>query len=113
MITHVKKTKAAIPLGPVPKIWFGAKFKEGQPVIRSVAKNSLAEKCGLLEGDRIVKFGDATIMADDDFQKAQSVLERGGTVETSVLRQDPVRLKNLTLFVVVPAWVSSKVTEHK
>ena len=109
LIVHVSKTTGAKLLGPIPKVYFGTTFANNSPIVLSVEKNSLAERCGILAGDKIVRFGDKEISSSKDFLWELSKLKRGGTVKIDVLRQLKRNgSRKYTLFILIPAWVSNQ-----
>ncbi|MEM8734881.1 MAG: erythromycin esterase family protein, partial [Planctomycetota bacterium] len=122
IVLHVRETERARPLSPAPRFRFGAQLKDvdgsgdrktsDRPGVRvdSVPADSLAERCGLEEGDKICSVGGQSVTSLLDFETQLAAIDRPGTHELVVLRNssasdDRTEMRELTLYVLVPPWI--------
>ncbi|MEM6471472.1 MAG: erythromycin esterase family protein, partial [Planctomycetota bacterium] len=125
IVLHIKKTSRARPLSPVPRFRFGAKLvdaavtdneaslgsESSTVMVESVSENSLAERCGLKVGDRIVRVEGEVVGDVKDFEKALAKIVQPGSKEVEILRdstdhdQDAAP-RRLLLYLLVPPWIT-------
>lgn len=120
LVIHIKNTTRARPLSPVARFRLGAKFEESSgdskpnkdgARVKSVAEKSLAERCGLKAGDRIVAIEDEQISTISQFKKTLAGIIRPGSHKLQVIRpsdqnaESPQHHRRL-LYLVVPPWIS-------
>jgi len=85
------------------RAWHGVELETGapqggsEPVVRSVAGESPAEKAGLESGDVITRIGDLEIERALDFQRAMMDLDVGQSTDIAVRRGDETLNLTLTL----------------
>jgi erythromycin esterase-like protein len=127
IVMHVRKTERSRPLNPVPRFRFGATLKrdtsrpeshssgaEGPTsgvTIQSIAPKSIAERCGLRAGDRIVRFAGAPITNAQDVRSALASIDRPGSHRLDILREaggegGSSEYQKLVLYLDVPPWIN-------
>ncbi len=123
VVLHVKKTERARPLSPTPRFRFGASLAEGSASsdevqsenlagvhVDSVAPESLAERAGLKQGDRIIGLNGKQVSSPSDFETQLAAIDRPGSFEVVVQRRSAeaeltTAVRELTLYLIVPPWI--------
>ncbi|MFN3190018.1 MAG: erythromycin esterase family protein [Aureliella sp.] len=122
IVLHVRDTERARPLSPAPRFRFGAQLKEISATdhrssdkregvcVEGISADSLAERCGLQEGDQIKSVGGHHIKSLNDFETRLAAIAHPGTQELVVLREgasdnDKSEMREVKLYILVPPWI--------
>ena len=126
-LLHISKTKAARPNEPQPRFDFGAVLKnitktKGEAVgsqardtrgvvVQAVFPGSLAWRCGLQIGDRIIRLGEEQTSTKAELSRVLAAIDRPGSVPMTVIREtetshSQATEQELDLYLTVPPWLN-------